>query len=56
MVESFSSFLLSLSLTSVVRMTFPSPAQVITLTLKEVPWEYMEVGMVSSTDLEIKLS
>ena len=56
MAESFSLFPCSFSLTSVVRIILPSPAQDKTLTLEEVPREYMEVGRVWRADWEIKLS
>ena len=44
MAERWSVFPFSFSLISVVRMILPSPEYDRTLTLKEVPREYMEIG------------
>ena len=56
MAESFSKWPFSFSLISVVSMIFPSPLYVMTLTLEDVPWEYMDLGMVWRADWEIRLS
>ena len=54
--ESYSVFSPSLNLISVVRLILPSPVKVSTLTLDEVPWEYMFGGRAFRADLETKLS